>query len=321
MKITYGSRNQKIENYGPNPLDESDWTSHMENENSKRPESFHKENKTIISIIGIGNEAARMVDRMQVYNFPGTELHVLCTDSLEKGKCSLPNEYSIDTPELGDKFLSCFIVGLGNDRDEACIKSILQKAVDMETKAKILIVTLPHSSEGVEKREKTLALLASLEELVDGIFMVDYDSLQCNTIQDVFEEGIKRVLDFVHAMVSSMLHALGVNDVVAFLKSDSCSKYMEHLSVVGDLNYLKQKSKDLCKCFPSNYGSLTDISSVLFLVSKNPATDESAFKDFLSEVLLGIMQSLNEDTSVRWGIYDDSCIKVNNYRLDIFTRM
>ena len=34
MKITYGSRNQKIENYGPNPLDESDWTSHYKNSDS-----------------------------------------------------------------------------------------------------------------------------------------------------------------------------------------------------------------------------------------------------------------------------------------------
>ena len=40
----------------------------MESKNSKCPEAFHKDNKTIISILGIGNEAARMVDSMQVYN-------------------------------------------------------------------------------------------------------------------------------------------------------------------------------------------------------------------------------------------------------------
>ena len=38
------------------------------------------------------------------------------------------------------------------DVGEGCIRAFLQKAVDMQIKVKLLVVTLPHSSEGLEKR-------------------------------------------------------------------------------------------------------------------------------------------------------------------------
>lgn len=56
----------------------------------------------------------------------------------------------------------------------------------MKITVKLLVVTLPHSSEGVEKRENALRFIDEIEKLVDGIFIVDYDVLPCSTISDLY---------------------------------------------------------------------------------------------------------------------------------------
>ena len=63
---------------------------------------------------------------------------------------------------LADKLVSVFIVCLGGGTGEGCIKHFLQKAADLKVKVKLLIVTLPHSSEGMEKNWKKLLTEFSL---------------------------------------------------------------------------------------------------------------------------------------------------------------
>lgn len=67
---------------------------------------------------------------------------------------------------LADKLVSIFIVCLGGGTGEGCIKHFLQKAVDLKVKVKLVVATLPHSSEGMEKRRNAVKLLGELEKLL-----------------------------------------------------------------------------------------------------------------------------------------------------------
>ena len=99
---------------------------------------------------------------MQAYGLPDTELSVFGMNSKEMEKLSLPHKYLIgaDGPGSGKnrdiaeyeyqkilpclekiligKILSCFIVCLGGCTGNSCIKTFLQKAVDMKIKIKLL---------------------------------------------------------------------------------------------------------------------------------------------------------------------------------------
>ena len=205
-----------------------------ENTISTKPFYFPKENKSIVSIIGIGGGAGRIVNEMQDYEFLKRYLYVFGMNRKEMEELSLPHKYLIGTDGLGsgknkrfaeseckktlqglDKIISeivsCFVVCLGGGTGEGCIKTFLQKSVEMGSKIKLLVVTLPHSSEDIEKRRNALDLLHSLEELVDGIFVVDYDTLPCNTISGLFKEGNRRVIEFVKNLVHPTFRVIVVN--------------------------------------------------------------------------------------------------------------
>ena len=154
------------------------------------------ESKPAISIIGIGGGAGRIVNKMQACELTDTELSVFGMNRKEMEELSLPHKYLIGADGLGsgkdrslaesecqkilpsiekiitDKIQSCFIVCLGGGTGEGCIRAFLQKAVDMQIKVKLLVVTLPHPSEGQEKRENALRLLDEIGKLADGIFVI-----------------------------------------------------------------------------------------------------------------------------------------------------
>lgn len=223
------------------------------------------------------------------------------------------------------EIVSCFVVCLGGGTGEGCIKTFLQKSVEMGTKIKLLVVTLPHSSEDIEKRRNALDLLHSLEELVDGIFVVDYDTLPCNTISGLFKEGNRRVIEFVKNLIGSIVNrgilCFDIYDVGTFLKYNSDTRYVEYFSLSGDINYLRQESSNLSKYLPSKYSSDDDISNMILLITfNNNDTDDGTVGIFLDETVHGIMQNLNKESNLKWGMYNDSNIEKNIFRLDIFTK-
>lgn len=192
----------------------------MEDNDWELPFDFRL-NKTFVSIIGIDGGAGRIVNQMQAYGLPDTELSVFGMNSKEMEKLSLPHKYLIgaDGPGSGKnrdiaeyeyqkilpclekiligKILSCFIVCLGGCTGNSCIKTFLQKAVDMKIKIKLLVVTLPHLSEGMEKREKALRIIDKTEKLTDGIFVVDNDVLPCNNISNLHGEADRKVISII----------------------------------------------------------------------------------------------------------------------------
>ncbi|MBV8040987.1 hypothetical protein HF895_16100 [Bacteroides sp. AN502] len=67
----------------------------------------------------------------------------------------------------------------------------------MKIKIKLLVVTLPHLSEGMEKREKALRIIDKTKKLTDGIFVVDNDVLPCNNISNLHGEADRKVISII----------------------------------------------------------------------------------------------------------------------------
>lgn len=321
----------------------------MEDNNLKFPFDFPKESKPAVSIIGIGGGAGRIVNKMQACELPDTELSAFGMNREEMEELSLPFKYLVGTDGLGsgkdrglaesecqkilpgleqiltDKILSCFIVCLGGGTGEGCIRTFLQKAVDMQIKVKLLVVTLPHSSEGLEKRENALRLLDEIEKLADGIFVVDYDVLPCSTISDLYNEADRIVKDFVNSFINLIVkHSLisfDFNDVRSFLRYYSNTKFIDYFTLYGNIDYLDAEFSDLLKNFPTKYHTLDDISFLIVAIHYNRDTDEDIVSKFLDMIVsYDIMHKLTKDTQTKWTMINDQDMEKNIFRIDIFTK-
>lgn len=306
------------------------------------------ESKPAISIIGIGGGAGRIVNKMQACELTDTELNVFGMNRKEMEELSLPHKYLIGADGLGsgkdrslaeaecqkilpslekiitDKKLSCFIVCLGGGTGEGCIKTFLQKAVDMQIRVKLLVVTLPHPSEGLEKRENVLRLLDEIEKLVDGIFVVDYDVLPCSTISDLYNEADRKVMSivssFINMIVNPSLICFDFNDVRSFLRYYSDTKFIDFFTLSDNIDSLKLELKDLLNYLPKKYRSVDDISNIIIAINYNIETDDDIVRNFLDVVHSEIMTKLTKNSQLKWTMVNDSNMEKNIFRIDIFTK-
>ncbi|MCB6713553.1 hypothetical protein LI160_08110 [Bacteroides xylanisolvens] len=321
----------------------------MEDNNLEFPFVFPKESKPVISIIGIGGGAGRIVNKIQTCKLTDTELSVFGMNRKEMEELSLPHKYLIGADGLGsgndrslaesecqkispsiekiitDKILSCFIVCLGGGTGEGCIRAFLQKAVDMQIKVKLLVVTLPHSSEGLEKRENALRLLDEIGKLVDGIFVVDYDVLPCSTISDLYNEADRKVISFVCSFINMIVkHSLicfDFNDVRSFLRYYSDTKFIDFFMLSGNIDYLDVELSDLLKNLPTKYHTLDDISNLIVAIYYNRDTNDDLVRKFLDMIVSAdIMNKLTKDTQTKWTMIHDPDMEKNIFRIDIFTK-
>lgn len=323
----------------------------MEENDSTKPvfDFFDFQPKTCsFSIIGIGGGAGRIVEKMQKYELPDTDLHVFGMNKKEMRELSLANKYLIGTDGLGsgkdrrmaeveckkslpcleqilaDKLVSVFIVCLGGGTGEGCIKHFLQKAADLKVKVKLLIATLPHSSEGMEKRENAIKMLGELEKTADGIFVVDYDALPCHTFSELFEEADKRVANIANSFLSLIIvHGpicFDFNDVRSFLGYHSCTKFIDLFTLSGSVDYLKTELKDIQKFLPAKYVSLEDVSNLIFAIYCTRETFyDSSFKEFMGVFDDCIMMKL-ESTQIKWTVIESQTMSRGIFRVDIFTK-
>ena len=307
------------------------------------------ESKPAISIIGIGGGAGRIVNKMQVCELPDTELSVFGMNRKEMEELSLPHKYLIGADGLGsgkdrslaesecqkilpsiekiitDKILSCFIVCLGGGTGEGCIRAFLQKAVDMQIKVKLLVVTLPHSSEGLEKRNSALQLLDVIVTLTHGIFVVDYEVLPCSTITDLYNEADRKVMSivssFINMIVNPSLICFDFNDVRSFLRYYSDTKFIDFFTLSGNIDYLDEELSDLLKHLPTKYHTLDDISNLIVAIHYNRDTDEDIVRKFLDMIVSDdIMNKLTKDTQTKWTMIHNPDMEKNIFRIDIFTK-
>ena len=307
------------------------------------------ESKPAISIIGIGGGAGRIVNKMQACELTDTELNVFGMNRKEMEELSLPHKYLIGADGLGSgkdrslaeaecqkilpslekkkkkKKLSCFIVCLGGGTGEGCIKTFLQKAVDMQIRVKLLVVTLPHPSEGLEKRENALRLLDEIEKLVDGIFVVDYDVLPCSTISDLYNEADRKVMSivssFINMIVNPSLICFDFNDVRSFLRYYSDTKFIDFFTLSGNIDYLDEELNDMLKHLPTKYHTLDDISNLIVAIHYNRDSDEDIVRKFLDMIVSDdIMNKLTKGTQTKWTMIHNSDMEKNIFRIDIFTK-
>lgn len=319
----------------------------MEDNNLEFPFDFQLK-KSSVSIIGIGGGAGRIVNKMQACELTDTELSVFGMNRKEMEELSLPHKYLIGADGLGsgkdrslaesecqkilpslekfitDKILSCFIVCLGGGTGEGCIKTFLQKAVDMQIRVKLLVVTLPHPSEGLEKRENALRLLDEIEKLVDGIFVVDYNVLPCSTISDLYNEADRKVMSivssFINMIVNPSLICFDFNDVRSFLRYYSDTKFIDFFTLSGNIDSLKLELKDLLNYLPKKYRSVDDISNIIIAINYNIETDDDIVRNFLDVVHSEIMTKLTKDSQLKCTMVNDSNMEKNIFRIDIFTK-
>ena len=299
------------------------------------------------SIIGIGGGAGRIVEKIQKNELPHVDLCVFGMNGEEIGELSLAHKYLIGTDGLGsgkdrrmaeveckkslpcleqilaNRIVSVFIVCLGGGTGEGCIKHFLQKAADLRIKVKLLIVTLPHSSEGMEKRKNAIKVLGELEKIADGIFVVDYDALPCHTFSELFEEADKRVTDIANSFFSLLkvgLTCFDFNDVRSFLGYHSCTKFIDLFTLSGSVDYLKTELKDIQKFLPAKYVSLEDVSNLIFAIYCTRETfNDSLFKEFMG-VFHDCIEMKLESTQIKWTIIDAPTMPVGIFRIDIFTK-
>lgn len=300
------------------------------------------------SIIGIGGGAGRIVEKIQKNELPHVDLCVFGMNGEEIGELSLAHKYLIGTDGLGsgkdrrlaeaeckkslpcleqilaDKLVSVFIVCLGGGTGEGCIKHFLQKAADLKVKVKLLIATLPHSSEGMEKRKNAIKVLGELEKTADGIFVVDYDALPCHTFSELFEEADKRVANIANSFLSLIIvHGpicFDFNDVRSFLGYHSCTKFIDLFTLSGSVDYLKTELKDIQKFLPAKYVSLEDVSNLIFAIYCTRETFyDSLFKEFMGVFDDCIMMKL-ESTQIKWTVIESQTMSRGIFRVDIFTK-
>ena len=197
------------------------------------------------SIVGIGGGAGRVVDQMRKCCLPDVQLYAFGMNRKEMDELSLCGKYLIGQEGLGsgkdrflaeyecnnslpvienilkNKLITVFVVCLGGGTGEGCIRSFLGKAKEMQSRAIILVATIPHSSEGKEKRKNALGLLKALEPMVDGLHIVDYDDFQCNTFTELFQKADRKIIQFTDAFVGMVLRycliSFDFNDLRAFL--------------------------------------------------------------------------------------------------------
>lgn len=299
------------------------------------------------SIIGIGGGAGRIVEKMQKCELPNTDLYVFGMNKKEMRELSLANKYLIGTDGLGsgkdrrlaeaeckkslpcleqilaDKLVSIFIVCLGGGTGEGCIKHFLQKAADLKGTVKLLIATLPHSSEGMEKRKNAIKVLGELEKIADGIFVVDYDALPCHTFSELFEEADKRVANIANSFFSLIIkHSLicfDLNDVRSFLGYHSCTKFIDYFTLSGSVDYLKAELENLQKFLPTKYVSLEDVSNLIFAIYYNNEIDDNLIRELLDVFHDCILMKL-ENTQIKWTMFDVPTMPTGIFRIDIFTK-
>lgn len=289
------------------------------------------------------------MNKMQACELTDTDLSMFGMNKKEMEELSLPNKYLIGADGLGsgkdrslaevkcqkilpslekiitDKILSCFIVCLGGGTGEGCIKTFLQKAADMKIKVKLLVVTLPHSFEGLEKRENALRLLDKIEKLADGIFVEDYDVLPCSTISDLYNEADRKVKGFVNSFINLIVkHSLisfDFNDVRSFLRYYSDTKFIDFFMLSGNIDYLDVELSDLLKNLPTKYHTLDDISNLIVAIYYNRDTNDDLVCKFLDMIVSAdIMNKLTKDTQTKWTMIHDPDMEKNIFRIDIFTK-
>lgn len=186
----------------------------------------------------------------------------------------------------------------------------------------MLITTIPHHLEGIEKRDNAKRLIGDLKPFVDGIMVVDYEDLKATSIQSLYAEADRIVADMASSFVSlftvvSMV-CFDFNDIMTFLR-EAKTKIIDFRSVSGNIDTVEYGLKNL----PFAKYSLTDdIAAMIFEIcaAEPRSIPKSDFERITSFLFL-----LHDNIESRLTIspYKDlpnGCYKVNLYLTKTFSQ-
>ncbi len=298
------------------------------------------------AIIGLGGAAGRIVDRLKDYSIPDARLFVFGMNRLEIDALSITDKFIIGNDGLGSgkdrnmvmsacqasmpviekilsvPFVAIYVACLGGATGESCLKVFLQEAKRSNVKVTMLITTIPHHLEGIEKRDNAKRLIGDLKPFVDGIMVVDYEDLKATSIQSLYAEADRIVADMASSFVSlftvvSMV-CFDFNDIMTFLR-EAKTKIIDFRSVSGNIDTVEYGLKNL----PFAKYSLTDdIAAMIFeICAAEPLSiPKSDFERITSFLFL-----LHDNIEFRLTIspYKDlpnGCYKVNLYLTKTFSQ-
>lgn len=298
------------------------------------------------AIIGLGGAAGRIVDRLKDYSIPDARLFVFGMNRLEIDALSITDKFIIGNDGLGSgkdrnmvmsacqasmpviekilsvPFVAIYVACLGGATGESCLKVFLQEAKRSNVKVTMLITTIPHHLEGIEKRDNAKRLIGDLKPFVDGIMVVDYEDLKATSIQSLYAEADRIVADMASSFVSlftvvSMV-CFDFNDIMTFLR-EAKTKIIDFRSVSGNIDTVEYGLKNL----PFAKYSLTDdIAAMIFeICAAEPLSiPKSDFERITSFLFL-----LHDNIESRLTIspYKDlpnGCYKVNLYLTKTFSQ-
>lgn len=164
--------------------------------------------------------------------------------------------------------MAVFVVCLGGGTGEGCVRFFLQKAREVGNKAIILVATIPHSSEGAEKRKNALGLLKALEPMADALYTVDYDDSWYATLTEVYQEANRKIIEFTDSLLGMVLRRCMItfdfNDFRTFLQFPTPSKHIDFFMLAGNLDFLRKEVKDWWKKLPAKYSSADEVAMAVF---------------------------------------------------------
>lgn len=299
------------------------------------------------SIVGIGGGAGRVVDQMRKCCLPDVQLYAFGMNRKEMDELSLCGKYLIGQEGLGsgkDRFLAeyecskffpaiesvlrgrlvaVFVVCLGGGTGEGCIRSFLQKAREVGNKVIILVATIPHSSEGAEKRKNALGLLKALEPMADALYTVDYDDSQYAMLTEVYQEADRKIIEFTDSLLGMVLRRCMItfdfNDFRTFLQFPTPSKHIDFFMLAGSLDFLRKEVKDWWKKLPAKYSSADEVAMAVFSIENADWSDDKETTEAMDVVHECFLQ-LPPDAEVKWGIYPDETLPPHQFRLRVFTK-
>ena len=298
------------------------------------------------AIIGLGGAAGRIVDRLKDYSIPDTRLFVFGMNRLEIDALSIPDKFIIGNDGLGsgkdrnmvmsacqvsmpviEKTLSVpimavFVVCLGGATGESCMEMFLQNASHSNLRIKLLIATLPHHLEGMEKRKNARKLIEKMKPYVDSIIIIDYEELEATSIVSLYAKADAIIEDTIESFVGLItklsLICFDYNDVIYFLRKAK-TKIVDFVSINGDADNIRNRFENFSTMLPTRYLSVNDIQAMIVEIrmSEEDKNDNTEIKKVL-DIFGTFNGSLPEFTWLTWTMSIDPNIAKNNFKLNLF---
>ena len=298
------------------------------------------------AIIGLGGAAGRIVDRLKDCSIPDARLFAFGMNRQEIGALSITDKFIVGNDGLGsgkdrnmvmsacqlsmpiiEKILSVpimavFVVCLGGATGESCMEMFLRNASHSNLSIKLLIVTLPHHSEGMEKRENARKLIEKMKPYVDGIIIIDYEELEATSIVSLYAKADAIIEDtiksFVGLVTNTSIICFDCNDIQYFLH-EAKTKIVDFVSINGDVANIRNRFENFSTMLPTRYLSVNDIQAMIveIRISEEEKNDNTKLKKVL-DILHTFTESLPGLIWLSWTISINPNMANNNFKLNFF---